>query len=73
MALFILDVLAGGDAPSGLESLLNQVRHKHAEADEHHVKSVCEMLRQDQCITKTSEGFAFIWPIVKRWWQDRRL
>ena len=73
IALFILDVLAGSDEPLGLQGLLNQVRHKDAGADEHHVKSVCEMLRQDQCITKANDRFAFTWPIVKRWWRDRRL
>jgi uncharacterized protein len=73
MALFILDVLAGSDDPLSLESLLNQVRHKLADADEHHLKAVCELLRQDQCTTKTSDGFAFTWPIVKRWWRDRRI
>ncbi|HWO24751.1 MAG TPA: hypothetical protein VNO30_38685 [Kofleriaceae bacterium] len=73
MALSIMDVLAGSHEPLRLERLLNGVRHQQASADEHHVKSVCEMLRQDQCVTRTSEGFAFTWPIVKRWWQDRRL
>jgi len=73
VALAILDALASDDGPLSLERLLNLVRHKNASADEQHVKSVCELLRQDQCITKSREGFAFTWPIVKRWWRDRRL
>jgi hypothetical protein len=73
VALAILDALAGSERPLGREQLLNLVRHKQANEDEQHVKSVCELLRQDQCITKNRDGFAFTWPIVKRWWQDRRL
>jgi len=72
LALSILDVLAGSDQPLSLDQLLNQVRHKDVGADEHHVKAVCEILRQDQCITRGREGYSFTWPIVKRWWQDRR-
>ncbi len=73
MGLSVLDALAGSDEPLSLEELLNRVRHKYVSADEHHVKSVCEMLRRDQCITRTGGGLTFTWPIVKRWWQDRRL
>lgn len=73
LALEILDALAGNDSPLALEEILNGVRHKDASVNEHHVKSVCETLRQDQCISRTAQTLEFTWPIAKRWWRDRRL
>ena len=73
LALEILDVLAGSNSPLTLEQLLNGVCHKDASTNEHYVKSVCEALRQDQCISRVGSAFEFTWPVVKRWWRDRRL
>lgn len=72
VALAILDVLAAQDLV-GLVELVNLVRHTIPEVTAHQVRDVLELLRQDQCVTRTLDGrFGFCWLLIKLNWKSRR-
>ena len=76
LALVVLDTMAGQVSPTPVPELLNLCKHRDPSLDDGRLREVLTVLAEDHCIEpkKCAGGAAydFRWPLVKKWWKERR-
>ena len=76
IALVVLDTMAGLSSPTPVPELLNLCRHRAPSLADERLREVLTVLAEDHYVEakKTSGGAAydFRWPLVKKWWKERR-
>ena len=76
LALLVLDTLAGQASPTFFPELLNLCKHRNPSLEDEQVREVLTILVEDHYIEASKhEGGAaydFRWPLVKKWWKERR-
>ena len=76
LALVVLDTMAGLSAPPSVPELLNLCRHRDPSLADEQLREVLTILTEDHYIAakKRVDGAAydFRWPLVKKWWRERR-
>ncbi|MCP4765309.1 MAG: hypothetical protein GY875_03485 [Gammaproteobacteria bacterium] len=77
IAISILDILAGKDAPVTLDDLLNLFAHTGIQQDKEILRTVLQLLVEDHYLSRTKVDsnlvYQFRWSLVKRWWKENRL
>ena len=76
LALLVLDTMAGQVGPKPVPELLNLCKHRDASLADERLREILTILAEDHYIeTKRCAGgaaFDFRWPLVKKWWMERR-
>ena len=76
LALVVLDTMAGQASPTPVPELLNLCKHRDPSLADELLREVLTVLTEDHYIEpRRSAGGAaydFRWPLVKRWWKERR-
>ena len=76
LALVVLDTVAGQANPTPVPDLLNLCRHRDPSLADEQIREVLTILAEDHYIEprKCASGAAydFRWPLVKKWWKERR-
>ena len=76
LALVVLDAMASQTSPTPVPKLLNLCRHRDASIGDEQLREVLTVLVEDHYIeAKKHDGGAaydFRWPLVKKWWKERR-
>ena len=76
LALVVLDTLAGQTSPTLFPELLNLCKHRDPSLEDEQVREILTVLAEDHYIEASKrEGgaaYEFRWPLVKRWWKERR-
>lgn len=76
LALLVLDTMAGQVSPTPVPELLNLCKHREPSLAAERLREVLTVLAEDHYIEpkKCAGGAAydFRWPLVKKWWKERR-
>ena len=76
LALVVLDIMASQAAPTPVPELLNLCKHRDPSLADEQLREVLTVLAEDHYIeaSKSCGGAAydFRWPLVKKWWKERR-
>ena len=76
LALVVLDIMAGQASPTPVAELLNLCKHRDPSLADEQLREVLTVLAEDHYIEpkKWAGGTAyeFRWPLVKKWWKERR-
>ena len=76
LALIVLDTLAAQSSPTPVQELLNLCRHREPSLTEEPLREILTVLAEDHYIDarKGDAGatYDFRWPLVKKWWKERR-
>lgn len=76
LALVVLDAVASQTSPTPVSKLLNLCRHRDPSIGDEQLREVLTVLVEDHYIeVKKHDGGAaydFRWPLVKKWWKERR-
>ena len=76
LALVVLDTIAGLSSPVPVPEVLNLCRHRDPSLADEQLREVLAVLAEDHYIeARKHDGGAaydFRWPLVKRWWKEKR-
>ena len=76
LALAVLDTMAGLSSPTSVPELLNLCRHRDPSLADGRLREVLTVLAEDHYIeARKHDGgsaYDFRWPLVKRWWKEKR-
>ena len=75
-ALLVLDTMAGHKSPISLATLLNLCKHRDPSLSEEELRDTVNLLLEDHYIEEEKPSnsivYSFRWPLVKKWWQEKR-
>lgn len=75
-ALLVLDTMAGQKSPISLATLLNLCKHRDPSLSEEELRDTVNLLLEDHYIEENKPSnsivYSFRWPLVMKWWQEKR-
>lgn len=76
LALIVLDTVSGQASPIPVPELLNLCRHRDPSLADEQIREVLTVLAEDHYIEPIKRvggaAYDFRWPLVKKWWKERR-
>ena len=76
LALVVLDSMAGQASPTLFPELVNLCKHRDPSLRDERVREVLTILVEDHYLAARKHdggaAYDFRWPLVKRWWRERR-
>lgn len=77
LALLVLDTMASQSSPATLPALLNLCKHREPTLGDEQIRQTLTILTEDHYIELRNRAggavYEFRWPLVKKWWRERRL